>query len=207
MPQDTQQIETFRLKVGDKPVAIRGRHWQTDRIYLNDVCLVVIVNPVASTETDNSAKEELYGLLRRISSRALHHNLMRPLAAIVQKSDDSKLPEGIANWGADQEWHRGEFTLYVEDGRGVVPTAEELLDTKLKVLTSTKFDPRPAIEVFPPLVQLPDPSPELRALHETTLGLLQSTSGENCEEKRVQALEAGLDRWREEIDPEIRTRG
>ncbi|MGH8523586.1 MAG: hypothetical protein ACREXY_05030, partial [Gammaproteobacteria bacterium] len=91
-------------------------------IYLSDVCLAVRLSPVAAYWTKNEqeeAKETLYRYLRRVHQTALENGAVCPVACVVSltgQETDNSIEKAVGSWGSDQDWHRGAFTLYVEDG-------------------------------------------------------------------------------------------
>lgn len=119
-----QEVETFRLVGPDPagpPLPSERRWWRRESIYLSDVCLAVHLSPTVSTLEDDreaaTAKEALYTYLRRVGQYALEHDLMRPVACVMSSDihqPSSDLLAYLRSWGSDQEWHRGNFTLYVE---------------------------------------------------------------------------------------------
>jgi hypothetical protein len=199
-PEPRKAPESYRLKVKGTPITVSGRYWKTDRIYLNDVCLAVVVEPIGKGAfKGQEAKEELYGMLRGIAGRALQHDLMRPLAAFVENADD---PKTVAAWGAEQDWHRGAFTLYVKDPRESgksAPTHEELLDQRIELLSSTRYQERRAPDVLADACKFDAPSPELKKLCESIQTVMVGLEKETDMEKRLRAVDGCLEDWRRDI--------
>ncbi len=99
--------------------------WCREGIWLSDVALVVKVRPThkcLTGEVLEQTKQALYAFLRRVSQTALEHDFMRPVACVIVLPADPAVASGrlgeisraMRRWGADQEWHRGAFTLYSE---------------------------------------------------------------------------------------------
>ncbi|MEZ5584386.1 MAG: hypothetical protein R3F37_17970 [Candidatus Competibacteraceae bacterium] len=119
------RIEKFKLKSSknrNNTLALYRNWWLAKEIYLSDISIAVHLHPCSPEGTNewkvNEAKEELYGFLRWFGHTALENNLMRPIAGVtLDKYYDkygANVLEEISRWGADQEWHRGSFTLYIE---------------------------------------------------------------------------------------------
>ncbi len=131
--KDEQLFKKFRLVGGEKdePPAARC-WWYREGMYLSDVCLVVHLSPRVewlNAADQQRAKEELYIYVRRVEQTALEHDFMRPVACVIsprvpegfhepsqKKPWTAQLRKDMKGWISDQEWHRGAFALYVEDG-------------------------------------------------------------------------------------------
>lgn len=130
--KDEQLFKNFLLvDEKDEPPAARYC-WYREGIYLSDVCLVVHLSPTVEWLNDDDlprAKEALYTYVRRVEQTALDHDFVRPVACVIsprvpeefhgpsrKKSWTEKFWKDMKGWTADQDWHRGAFALYVEDG-------------------------------------------------------------------------------------------
>jgi len=135
--ENEDRISKFLLlnkSTESKPVAVKGRYWIAENIYLNEICLAIWATPsekikertINSEEAINGIiKEELYNMLKGISQLAAEHDLLRPVACVMSEEDliksaslNDKEIKQIKRWGSDQDWHRGAFTLYVESKNG-----------------------------------------------------------------------------------------
>jgi len=104
------------------------RPWRREGIYVGPICVAVHLSVVAGTRIDDDrslgeAKEALFRYLRQAHQVVLDHGIVLPLAAVIERSgasSGSRLDVALATWGSDQGWHRGGFTLYVEDGGDAV---------------------------------------------------------------------------------------
>jgi len=105
MPDQTAR---YRLRrANGQPLQLRSAHWHCEGIYLSDVCLAVCLQRLPESPED-AAKDDLRALLRGIGHLALSENLWRPVVGVVEDNDGS-----VGPLGADQEWHRGDFLVFV----------------------------------------------------------------------------------------------
>ena len=108
-------INQYRLpgKAGE-PLRIATDHWYCKGLYLSSVCMAVHLKPTAKTLADSQgqaeARDDLRTLMRGLGQRLLEFNLWRPLVGVLE--DEGKRFTALA---ADQEWHRGDFLLFVEE--------------------------------------------------------------------------------------------
>ncbi|GBE49124.1 hypothetical protein BMS3Bbin13_00023 [bacterium BMS3Bbin13] len=116
----------------DEPPAARY-WWYREGIYLSNVCLVVHLSPTVEWLNESElprAKDALYTYVRRVEQTALEHDFMRPVACVISPRVPERFHESsrkepwttqlwkdMKGWTAEQDWHRGAFALYVEDGR------------------------------------------------------------------------------------------
>jgi hypothetical protein len=169
MPDESEyqnEIKPFRL-VGRDPdgpsIPPERRWWRRESIYVSDVCLAVHLSHTISTFADDRetavAKEALYTYLRRVGHQALEHDLMRPIACVMSTGLHPPSPDLLAsmrNWGSDQEWHRGSFTLYVEipgpadeqPGRAPYKRLADLLRPKIEPLFDMPQEARTARDIL-----------------------------------------------------------
>ena len=100
----------------NKPVKITGNYWKAEEIYLNNICIAVKLKLIKINDELENIKEALYSLLMSIVQTALDHDLLRPVAGIISIDNlgDDILPKDIKKWGSDQDWHRGDFILFIE---------------------------------------------------------------------------------------------
>ncbi|MBL8472734.1 MAG: hypothetical protein KF778_19840 [Rhodocyclaceae bacterium] len=116
------------------------RAWKREGVYLSEICLAVHLSADLSCwegpTCEEQHKQTLYGYLRRVQDSALERGLVCPLACVLTLDPSegrNALRSRIDAWGADQDWHRGSFTLYVERRGGEYDAQsriEDLLDPK-----------------------------------------------------------------------------
>ncbi|MEO5376357.1 MAG: hypothetical protein H7832_01020 [Magnetococcus sp. DMHC-6] len=116
----TEMIKQFLLLFEKEEIKISSNYWHSSGLYFNDICFVVCLelkNPNKDKPFDQvlkSAKNDLYELLKRMDYLVSDVGLMRPIACILKKESLGERFKEVVLWGADQEWHRGAFTVYVE---------------------------------------------------------------------------------------------
>ncbi len=108
--------------------------WGVTRVHLSVAALCVTVRPrrpsaLTPTQARGTCKEELRTLLRFVAQLAAEYGLLRPVVGIVlldtcshtgdharsdSGNDEPPWVQVVRDWGGDQDWHRGEFLLFVE---------------------------------------------------------------------------------------------
>lgn len=98
-----------------KYLRIATDFWHCEGLYLSSVCMVVHLKPTAKTlrhlasQGLDDAKDDLRTLLRGLGQRLLESNLWRPLVAVLEAEDTR-----FDKLAAEQDWHRGDFLLFIE---------------------------------------------------------------------------------------------
>lgn len=133
-----QELQPFLLVGhGGEPIVVKSRHWEAQAVYLNDICLVVKLVHIKKNGELEIIKDDLYSLLMSINQTALEHDLMRPVAGVISEKDvpdDWKLK--IKKWDSDQDWHRGAFTLFIEENDDKVKERiEDLIQLKIGIFS------------------------------------------------------------------------
>ena len=111
-------------------------------IYMSDICIAVHLVPRQPRDSAQwsleGAREKLYTFLRWLGHLAMEEDLVRPVAGVASEDDFKKFGtaalNGVKQWGADQEWHRGSFTFYLERN-----------DEEVKKRLADLLDPTPEI--------------------------------------------------------------
>ena len=85
------------------------------QVWLGPIALVVAL----PWDGGSLTQERAWCVLRTAAQVLNDHGLVRPTVGVVWGDDISA---DVFGWAAEQEWHRGEFVLYVEEGW---PAAEE----------------------------------------------------------------------------------
>lgn len=134
------------------------RYWHISRIRMSPVCIVVEVTakPAPGSNDAEERKQTLYSLLKGISLRAMDRNLRRPMVGFIDTSkiQNTPLNDAMKTWVADQDWHQGDFILYLTDGsqindaRRTTPVPEELLLNIAQVLKANTHRQRKTSEIF-----------------------------------------------------------
>ena len=92
-------------------------HWHVHGVYASNICIALKISMVTTGDC-NSARGELFRLLRGVWQTALLCNLARPVIAVLFSGKDEPLEDYLHDlfnrWASDQNWHQGHFSLYVE---------------------------------------------------------------------------------------------
>lgn len=120
---------------GSKAYTTREGGWRFLEPRVSPSCLVVVMGlPDGSGPRANGSdtwaprKRELADFLRRLWTTAASFNYGGPLVAVLQPRTRDEVAE-FEQWSADQEWHRGEFALFVADlGPTGFESAKKLAD-------------------------------------------------------------------------------
>lgn len=115
-----QAIEGFRIVPADPDgVPVARQPWRRLGIFRSPVCIAVHLQPMTEQWGGPSSeieKNALFRYLRRIYQTTLEYDMQYPVAAVVAvKSKKSEVAKEVDKWTSDQSWHRGGFTLYVEE--------------------------------------------------------------------------------------------
>ena len=110
-------MTTHEIRTGNGTLTLQRKYFSVQKILLTPVCLLAEIKLPKNVAEDEfeATKNEIYQTLRSISQTAGDHDLLRPVVGWVKK--DGLAPEIIAEikkWEADQEWHQGDFLLYVQ---------------------------------------------------------------------------------------------
>lgn len=99
-------------------------------IYLTDVALAVYFQLHIPEECDESQlKDAAAGILRLLSGYAEQQRILVPAIGIISPLDEENemMSKTIEKWAADQDWHRGDFSIFYSSNR----EAEEMIFTLL----------------------------------------------------------------------------
>lgn len=121
----------------NKIVTINANFWNIQKIGISPVCIVAVIKPkFINIENEIGHKNELYKILRVISNRAAEHSLMRPMVGFIDIDGITKeLKDQFLKWTFDQEWHKGDFILYLfEDSNDSTLKPDELLSYSITPL-------------------------------------------------------------------------
>lgn len=153
-------IDRFLLKINEEPVQRKGKYWMISKAYISDISIAIHIVPACNIKNLNdnsiaSAKNELNVLLRLISHLSLDHDLMRPVAGVISEKElknQGYTKEDYKSWESDQDWHRGAFTLYIEQDEEVNSEAgksftvkdrvKDLIDPIVPSFVAEKKEPR-----------------------------------------------------------------
>ncbi|MGF1643887.1 MAG: hypothetical protein ACFCUJ_09600 [Thiotrichales bacterium] len=100
------------------------RHWRILDVYISNVCLALKMTYQNSGAWDcDDAKHELYRALREIWQKALLCDMIRPVVAVVTRLHRGEVLslefyKTVSRWSREQDWHRGQFSVYVEAHEG-----------------------------------------------------------------------------------------
>lgn len=131
----TTDLETYRLRSkSEQALCINSDYWRCPGLYLSSVCMAVHLKPKeiwSAPESMDKYKEDLRTLLRGLAQRLLEHNLWRPLVAVIEMGE-GEYPRQLALLGKDQEWHRGDFLLFIEkNGQGIEECIEKRIEKRI----------------------------------------------------------------------------
>ncbi len=116
------EMEESETKLTDKVTWLR--YWSFKDVYLSDICLAVHLEPAMKIDgmiSFENAKEELRTFMRHIGNLIYEYDYIRPVACVIginhipiAKNIFYGIQDLVHRLQADQEWHRGSFTLYLE---------------------------------------------------------------------------------------------
>ena len=112
-----EHIETYRLTSNTGlPLRFASDHWRCEGIYLSDTCLAAHLilgfgqtAEAAPGASRDALKEDLRAILRALGHMALREDLWRPVVGVIEADHGA-----LGQLGADQEWHRGDFVVFLE---------------------------------------------------------------------------------------------
>ncbi len=146
-----EEQKDFGLKdEAGNTLTLSGHHWHVTSIEVSPVCIAVQVEHKSGESTTDSdwheVQNELFGFLKGISNLAADRNIMHPMIGFVTagaEEDEIKqkeLKSKVLSWSADQDWHQGNFILYVTgDSSDEMPKKDELLSEHPNVLESNLY--------------------------------------------------------------------
>ncbi|MCR4420366.1 MAG: hypothetical protein NUV99_09655 [Clostridia bacterium] len=82
-------------------------------LYLSDVALAVDIACESTALAAGRTQDTLGRLLRFISGRAEEVGLVLPLLCVIDAGGAPEPTKILETWAADQDWHRGDFSLIV----------------------------------------------------------------------------------------------
>ena len=188
-------LQKFLLRNGDRErVCLKCTWLIAQEIYISDICIaahLVSRQPRDSAQWSlEGAREELYPFLRWLGHLAMEEDLVRPVAGVASEDDFKKFGTAALNavkqWGADQEWHRGSFTFYLErNNEEVIERLADLLDPTPEIID--RYEPQEAKDTEYYLKHIREKSkpvePEGRDIEKLysslTAGLESSAKGES----------------------------
>ena len=98
--------------------------WGITRVHLSASILCVTLRPqrlssLMHPPARETCKEELRTLLRFVAQLAAEYGLLRPVVGMVlldacDSGSGKDWVRHVCGWAGDQDWHRGEFLLFVE---------------------------------------------------------------------------------------------
>lgn len=115
-------------------------YWICKGLYLSDVCLAAHVCVQKGNGEWQAAKDDLRGLLRGLGLIVQQNDLWRPVIAVVEDAspETRRLP-------ADQDWHRGDFLLFVVESDQIERRLLDLLrpgDRLRQLVEPEQIEPR-----------------------------------------------------------------
>lgn len=119
LPFAAGDAETSAAVVEGNSPALGGG-WSCEGLYISHV--VVAAHLVLTGTSASEAKDPLLSHLRMLGFLATDHGYLRPIVCVAEVGEEQR--GKVASWGWDQNWHRGEFLLFVATSRN---EAEELL--------------------------------------------------------------------------------
>lgn len=114
-------------------------------IYLSDVALAVHISCSNTSSGSDTTKEYLGRLLRFLSGCAEEVGMVLPVLCVIDAPESvSAIDKTVLNqWAADQDWHRGDFSIaVVSDGRAAGEVIRETLGSIATAWPSVKLEPR-----------------------------------------------------------------
>ena len=115
-----QVIEHYRIAKpeADDQVPADRQPWRRLGTYQSPICVAAEMSLMVESWTDEQrkiAKVALFRYLRRVQHTLLDFGMVYPVAAVISVPEKTApIARKIGSWTSDQGWHRGGFTLYVE---------------------------------------------------------------------------------------------
>jgi hypothetical protein len=145
---DLKKRNIALLLAGDSEGPIPGerRPWRRLALCYSRIAFAVVIRPDGGAwhkDEEEHAKAALYRYLKRIQLTLLESGLVYPLTAIAIAEQGTVARAAMTGWMSDQDWHRGDFTLYVEpcDEKAHERTID-LLSMKVQKLMDKPREPR-----------------------------------------------------------------
>lgn len=98
---------------------IDNQAFQLSDIYLSDIAIAVHIIWASTSRSDKSSegsevtKKTIGSFLRQLEGNSEQLGFMLPMVAIIQTSaEDKTIVETVDQWAADQDWHRGDFSIF-----------------------------------------------------------------------------------------------
>ncbi|MEO5367099.1 MAG: hypothetical protein H7831_12290 [Magnetococcus sp. WYHC-3] len=132
-----------QYRIGPEPTLFPSTCFITKSFYLSPICAVLHLSPnfslnqegVGANKTaQDNVKEDLFRLLRKWNQLILSHGAVYPLAGVLETPNES-MAKMMRSWGGDQEWHRGGFTLFVEEDKPYKRLADLLLPPRSDLIS------------------------------------------------------------------------
>jgi hypothetical protein len=119
--------------------------WRRLVLCYSKIAFAVVVrsdNACPSDAERDQAKTTLYRYLKRIHLTLLESGLVYPLTCIAIADEGTSAHEEMKRWTSDQDWHRGDFTLYVEkDDDRARKRLLDLLSPRVEKLMAERAEP------------------------------------------------------------------
>ncbi|NKC15556.1 MAG: hypothetical protein GKR94_26175 [Gammaproteobacteria bacterium] len=187
-------LDRYRLSGSNNGLLrIHNRYWDCAGLFLSNTCLAVHPRPRSPGAQEADEREALRTLLRGLGQRLLEFNLWRPVVAVLEVKEDR---DGrYTAWAADQDWHRGDFLLFVEQAENVEKRLDDLLDPghTLAKLQPAPREPRTDEWYRSQLDELTADHGALRSLLDSILPV--SSTGAARQAAGKEAIQQGFDDW------------
>ncbi len=118
-------------KIKDAFIETNEKTLKVNELYLTDVALAVHINIDTSNHISFQVKQTLARILRQINGYAEQQGIFTPLMCIISPTaqKNSHIETLVNQWAADQDWHRGDFSLFYS-------SAEEAKEMLYSLLSS-----------------------------------------------------------------------
>ncbi len=142
-----KKINLLLGKEEESPIPAERRPWRRLVLCYSSIAFAVVVQPDNGLLTDaqrDEAKTTLYRYLKKIQLNLLEFGLVYPVTCIVIAGDkETATYNEIFRWESDQDWHRGDFTLYVEENEDKArERLFDLLSPRVEQLSTERKEPR-----------------------------------------------------------------
>ncbi len=142
-----KKINLLLGKEEECPVPAERCPWRRLALCYSSIAFAVVVQPDNGCLTDaerKDAKATLYRYLKKIQLNLLEFGLVYPVTCIViAGSKETAAYNEITHWESDQDWHRGDFTLYVEENEDkACERLFDLLSPEVEKLKAERKEPR-----------------------------------------------------------------
>ena len=125
-------LEEFLLKGSDAEdtIPVERQPWKRLGMYKSPVCLAVHLEVSEALEAPTASenpKRALFRYLQGLNQVLLELGMVYPVIAVIQGNTGAN--DTVETWGSDQAWHRGGFSLYLEeDEKAAKARLADLLD-------------------------------------------------------------------------------